>query len=84
MAMHGKMKLLVPLSELIDIDDEIKRLNKKIISTTKEIDKSHLKLSNKNFISNAPFEIVEQEKLRIQENETLISELNIQIDKLRK
>ena len=84
MAMHGKMKLLVPLAELIDIDDEIKRLTKKIISTTKEIDKSHLKLSNKNFISNAPFEIVEQEKLRIQENETLISELNIQIDKLRK
>ncbi|MAD28836.1 MAG: valine--tRNA ligase [Woeseiaceae bacterium] len=83
-AMHGEMKLLVPLADLIDIEDEIKRLSKKISSTIKEIEKSRLKLNNENFISNAPPEIVKQEKSRIQENEILISELNIQIDKLRK
>jgi valyl-tRNA synthetase len=82
--MHGEMKLLVPLADLIDIEDEIKRLSKKISSTIKEIEKSRLKLNNENFISNAPPEIVKQEKSRIQENEILISELNIQIDKLRK
>ena len=83
-AMHGKMKLLIPLADLIDIDDEIARLTKQITHTHNEVTKSTAKLDNKNFINNAPSEIVSKEYQRIDENKLLIKELENQIDKLQK
>jgi len=83
-AMHGKMKLLIPLADLIDIDDEIARLTKQITHTHNEVTKSTAKLDNKNFINNAPSEIVSKEYQRIDENKLLIKDLENQIDKLQK
>ena len=83
-AMHGKMKLLIPLADLIDIDDEIARLTKQITHTYNEVTKSTAKLDNKNFINNAPSEIVSKEYQRIDENKLLIKDLENQIDKLQK
>jgi valyl-tRNA synthetase len=82
-AMHGKMKLLIPLADLIDIDDEIARLSKKIIHTRNEIIKNTSKLSNEKFLKNAPPEIVINEELRMTENKLLIKDLESQIDKLQ-
>ena len=82
-AMHGKMKLLIPLADLIDIDDEIARLSKKIIHTRNEIIKNTSKLSNEKFLKNAPPEIVINEEQRMTENKLLIKDLESQIDKLQ-
>ena len=83
-AMHGKMKLLVPISDLIDIADELDRLEKQKITACKEINKSELKLNNTSFLSNAPIEIIEKEKQRISKNKNLLKELQKQIKKLSK
>jgi valyl-tRNA synthetase len=83
-AMHGKMKLLIPLADLIDIDDEIARLTKKIIHARNEIIKNEVKLNNENFLKNAPPEVVSNENKRMTENKLLIKDLESQIDKLQK
>jgi len=83
-AMHGKMKLLVPLYDLIDIKDELNRLEKQKMTAHKEIDKSELKLNNTSFLSNAPTEVIEKEKQRISKNKNLLKELEKQIKKLSK
>jgi len=58
--------LYAPLSELIDdIDAEVARIEKRKAKTSQELAKCENKLSNANFIGNAPPTVVEQERERI-------------------
>jgi valyl-tRNA synthetase len=54
------------LKELIDdIDAELKRIDKRKAKTAQELTKCEIKLSNANFVANAPAEVVQQEHARI-------------------
>jgi valyl-tRNA synthetase len=58
--------LYAPLKELIDdIDAELKRIDKRKAKTVQELTKCENKLSNANFVANAPPEVVQQEHARI-------------------
>lgn len=58
--------LYAPLKELIDdIDAELARIEKRKTKTAQELSKCENKLSNANFVANAPPEVVEQERARI-------------------
>ncbi|MGC3980377.1 MAG: valine--tRNA ligase [Steroidobacteraceae bacterium] len=58
--------LYAPLKELIDdIDAELARIDKRKAKTQAELDKCEKKLSNANFVANAPAEVVAQEHARI-------------------
>ena len=58
--------LYAPLKELIDdIDAELARIEKRKAKTAQELSKCENKLSNANFVANAPAEVVEQERARI-------------------
>ncbi len=58
--------LYAPLKELIDdVDAELTRIEKRKARTQAELDKCEKKLSNANFVANAPAEVVEQERARI-------------------
>ncbi|HVY24740.1 MAG TPA: valine--tRNA ligase [Steroidobacteraceae bacterium] len=58
--------LYAPLSELIDdVDAELNRIEKRKARTTQELAKCENKLSNANFVANAPAAVVEQERERI-------------------
>jgi len=58
--------LYAPLSELIDdVDAELVRIEKRKSKTAQELTKCENKLSNANFIANAPPAVVEQERERI-------------------
>jgi valyl-tRNA synthetase len=58
--------LYAPLKELIDdIDAELKRIDKRKAKTAQELAKCENKLSNANFVANAPAEVVQQEHARI-------------------
>ncbi len=58
--------LYAPLKELIDdIDAELARIEKRKAKTAQELGKCENKLSNANFVANAPAEVVEQERARI-------------------
>jgi len=56
------MEVYIPLEDLIDIDKEIDRLENQISNLKGRLNSVENKLNNKNFISNAPSEIVKHEK----------------------
>lgn len=55
-------EIFVPLAELINIDDEVARLNKEAEKWQAEIDRVDKKLGNANFVKKAPEKIVNEEK----------------------
>ena len=83
-ALHGKMKILVPLIDHVDISYEITRLEKQATNLKNEISKSQKKLDNKGFQEKAPKSVIEQEQKRIKVKSLLINELSAQIDHLIK
>jgi valyl-tRNA synthetase len=81
--MLGEIKILVPLENHVNVNDEIKRLNKQEANLSKEILVSESKLKNKGFLDNAPAQVVEKEKSRVLEKQQLIQEIQKQISKLK-
>ena len=60
-------KLVVPLADLIDLDAEIKRQEKKLEKLTNEKNSLEGRMKNEKFVANAPKELVEQTNARIAE-----------------
>ncbi len=81
-ALMGEMKILIPLAGLINKDEETQRINKQINKTTQEIKRSEGKLSNDKFVNKAPEHLVEEEKNKLQSNQTTLQELKEQLIKL--
>ena len=76
-ALVGKgLKLLIPLTGLIDLDAERTRLAKEIARVETEIRKSEGKLASATFVQNAPAAVVDQERQRL-------ADWNAQRDALR-
>lgn len=65
MALAGEMTLLVPLADIIDPEEEIKRLNKAIEKREKDISGLESKLANKSFVERAPENVVEGAKQQL-------------------
>ena len=63
----GDLKLMVPLSGLIDLQGESNRIKKELNKHNEEVKRLEKKLSNNNFIQNAPNEVVEKEKNKLAE-----------------
>jgi valyl-tRNA synthetase len=61
----GAMTLAIPLEGLVDLQQEVARLDKEIKRLAAEVDKANAKLANANFVANAPAEVVAQEMERI-------------------
>ena len=77
-AVVSASKLIVPLADLIDLDAEIKRQEKKLEKLTNEKNSLLGRMKNEKFVANAPKELVEQTNARIEEisaQEKVISDL---------
>ncbi|HET7266648.1 MAG TPA: valine--tRNA ligase [Oleiagrimonas sp.] len=61
----GKLRVLIPLAGLIDLDAEKARLEREIKRIGGEIRKCEGKLGNARFVDNAPAEVVAQERDRL-------------------
>ena len=59
-ALLGGTKILIPLEGLIDTKSEQSRLERKLTKIKKDLKSTEQQLSNQNFLSNAPKDIVEQ------------------------
>ena len=59
------MTLSIPLEGLVDLQQELSRLDKEIKRLGAEVDKANAKLGNANFVANAPPDVVAQEQERI-------------------
>ena len=71
----GELKVLIPLGSLIDKQAELARLQREIAKTEKEIVKAKGKLTNADFISRAPKNVVEQEQQRVKDFESALTNL---------
>ncbi len=83
MALSGNLQLRVPMAGLIDPQAEIDRLDKRIAKLKSELSKAGGKLSNDNFVRNAPAEVVAQERDRVAEFERALASLNLQLAAIR-
>ena len=69
-AVVSASKLIVPLADLIDLEAEIKRQEKKLEKLTNEKNSLEGRMKNEKFVANAPKELVEQTTARIEEIST--------------
>ena len=78
----SSVDVIVPLEGIVDIDEEIKRIQKAIEKVNKDINLLSNKLKNQNFIKNAPEELVENDKNLLKEAETKFRTLQDSLNRL--
>ena len=66
-AVVSTSKLIVPLADLIDLEAEVKRQEKKLEKLTNEKNSLMGRMKNEKFVAKAPKELVEQTNARIEE-----------------
>ncbi|HIE77578.1 MAG TPA: valine--tRNA ligase [Candidatus Thioglobus sp.] len=81
-ALVGDMKILIPLSGLIDKDKEASRLLKEIGKLTKLESQFSNKLNNEKFISGAPEKVINNEKEKLRSTQSAIMDLSAQLNKI--
>jgi valyl-tRNA synthetase len=82
-ALVGELSILVPMEGLIDVAAEVERLSKLLAKAQQELAKTHSKLSNENFVRNAPPEVVQTERERQGDFERQVTSLTEQLERLR-
>lgn len=55
-------EILIPLQDLVDFDEEIKRLEKEQARLQSEVERVEKKLANKGFVNKAPEKVVQEER----------------------
>ncbi len=80
--MGSSLEVIVPLEGIVDIDEEVKRLQKTIEKVKKDINILNQKLNNENFIKNAPEDLVESDKNLLKEAETKFRTLQDSLNRL--
>ncbi len=81
-AVVHKMEVFLPLSGLIDIEMEKKRLQKERDRLQKQLSGLERKLANENFISRAPEEVVAREKAKLQDWKMTLEKIVTNLEQL--
>ena len=82
-AVVSASKIVIPLENLIDFEQEIARQNKKLEKLSGERKSLEGRINNPKFVSNAPVELVEQTKARIAEIKMQENSINELISSLK-
>ncbi|MGI9339417.1 MAG: valine--tRNA ligase, partial [Psychrobacter sp.] len=82
-SMVGQLRVLVPMKGLIDPTAELKRLGKSFDKLQKQADGISRKLSNEGFVSKAPAEVVDTEKVKLAELEGQLTTMTAQMEELK-
>lgn len=82
-AVVSMSKIIVPLADLIDLDAEIARQQKKLDKLTTEKNSLSGRINNPKFVANAPQELIEQTKSRIEEIEIQEKSIKDLMDSLK-
>ncbi|WP_417664849.1 valine--tRNA ligase [Pseudidiomarina sp.] len=81
-ALVGRMEIHIPMAGLIDTAAELARLDKAIEKAQKEVDLFSRKLSNENFVSKAPAEVIDKERAKQAEAIETLQQLQQQRQKI--
>ncbi|MGX7030514.1 valine--tRNA ligase [Vagococcus zengguangii] len=77
-------EIFLPLADLINIEDEIKRLEKELDKWNKEVARVQGKLNNERFVSSAPEQVVEAERQKEVEYKERQASVQERINQLKK
>ncbi|MGI6238171.1 MAG: class I tRNA ligase family protein, partial [Christensenellales bacterium] len=81
-AVTGACELFLPLGDLVDVEQELKRLDKDRKNLEGEIARAESKLTNPGFLGKAPAHLVEQEKAKLETNRQLLGKLAGRIEEM--
>lgn len=79
----NKTEIFLPLSQLIDKEKELARLNKERDKILSEIDRVNNKLSNEGFVKKAPEKLIEEEKTKKTTYEIMLKNIEEQLGKIK-
>ena len=82
-AVVSASKIVIPLENLIDFNEEINRQQKKLDKLLSEKNSLQGRMNNERFVANAPAELIEQTKSRIEEIEVQENTINDLINSLK-
>ncbi|SHE35318.1 valyl-tRNA synthetase [Caldanaerobius fijiensis DSM 17918] len=74
--------IYIPLEDLVDVAQELERLNKELAGVEKEIARSEKLLSNQGFLSKAPKNVIEAEKEKYEKYKEMWRNLKERISEL--
>lgn len=74
-ALLGTLELSIPMTDITNKEEELARLDKEIAKQKLEIERISTKLNNPQFMSKAPADLVEKEKMKLQELTNLLTSL---------
>ncbi|NHJ00018.1 valine--tRNA ligase [Lactococcus garvieae] len=77
-------EIYLPLAGLINIEEEIARLNKELDKWQKELDMVNRKLSNEKFVANAKAEVVDKERAKLADYQEKFESTQARIEELQK
>jgi valyl-tRNA synthetase len=78
----GSVEAFVELDDLIDVEAERDRLEKRLGSASDDLARSQKKLANESFVAKAPPEVVEKERSKAAELADLVGKLTAQLSEL--
>ncbi|AOE50282.1 valine--tRNA ligase [Kangiella sediminilitoris] len=82
-ALAGDMEILIPMAGLIDVEQELARLDKEAEKLEKDLQRISGKLNNPNFTDKAPEAVVEKERGKLAEVESTIKKIEEQRAQLK-
>ena len=78
----GDAEVKLPVGDVLDVPEEIKRLEKDITAIEKAVASSEARLSKADFVSRAPAEVVEKERGKVSEGKAQIERLRANLESL--
>ena len=81
--MVRNVEYFIPLGELVDVREEIGKLESELDYTRGFLESVQKKMSNQSFVQHAPAQVVEKERQKLDDAESKIAALELQIEKLK-
>ena len=81
---NANLKVFMPFNELVDIKEELNRLEEEKAKLESEVERSNKILSNQGFISKAPKAKVDEEKEKLEKYTKMLEETKERIENIKK
>jgi valyl-tRNA synthetase len=75
-------EIFIPLEGLIDLDAERKRLEKDLQHHSTQLERINKKLSNEDFLKNAPDEVIDKERAKRENFEKIVTRITANLEQL--
>ncbi len=76
-------EVYIPLGDLVDLNDEVARLEKEAKKLVSEVTRAEKKLSNERFVANAPQDVVDGEKAKLVDYQAKLASTNERLAELK-